>query len=127
MAQRKILCVTSDQSVTKRWCMNLIAEGYDAVPARRAKHASELLSERRYDLVVIGYTFAHDEKLALANVARQKHCIPVLMVCTAESDTKIPADDYISAGESDNSLMEAVAVLLLQNERTAVRNRAAAL
>ncbi len=126
MAQRKILCVASDNAVNKRWCMTLTAEGYEVASAARIQHAVQLLSAERFDLVIVGYNFPDAERASLAALARAKYQVPALLVCAFDSDRTIRADEYLAAAESDESLMETVAVVLLRNEKLVGQRRASA-
>lgn len=128
MAQSKILCVVADEAVKNRWSMALTAEGHEVVATRVPKHAEQLLRAEPFDLVVIGVGSTQYEKQSLAELARDRYKIPVLVVCVLSTDFLIAASRRISAAVGDDTFIEVVTTLAQRSQlmRMPVARKAAA-
>ncbi len=111
MAQSKILCVVPDENVKRRWSMALVAEGHEVVATRIPKHAQQLLRAEPFNLVVIGFGSTQYEKESLAESARNKYKIPVLVICALTSDFLITANRHLPATVGDDSLVRVATTL----------------
>jgi DNA-binding response OmpR family regulator len=112
MAERKVLCVSFDKTVSDSRCAVLRQGGYAVTAITTTEEALQLLGREKFDLVVIGHRFPKAHKQQLAAQAREQGKVPVLLVCGASADTDIPAEARVYALEGAEGLLAAVRTLL---------------
>ncbi|MFB3917171.1 MAG: hypothetical protein ACE14M_10605 [Terriglobales bacterium] len=118
MSAPRILCVSFDAAVSNIRSAALQHAGYSVVPTIKIAEALELLSRERFDLVLIGHRFSHEEKRSLATMAKQEFKTPVLLVREASVPPDIPADAMVYALDGTSGILKA-AELLLAKARSA--------
>ena len=68
----------------------------------------DLLNCKKFDGVIIGHRFSTEEKRLLADRAKEKAGIPVVLVCGAPSESGIPATTRVYALEGSAGLLSAL-------------------
>ncbi len=112
MAERKVLCVSFDKTVSDSRRDILTRGGYVVTAITSTEEALQLLERETFDLVVIGHRFPKPNKQELAALARAEWKTPVLLVCGASAETEIPADARVYALEGAEGLLAAASRLL---------------
>lgn len=112
MPEQRVLCVSSDMTVSVSRCAALTEAGYTVRATNRIKEGLRWLSREQFDLVIIGHRFSTEDKYVLAVEAREKSNTPVLLVCGISADSEIPAAGRVYALEGTAGLLAAVTRLL---------------
>jgi len=112
MRGQKVLCVSSDITVSNIRCAALKQAGYAVTATIHVEEALELLSRQTFDLVIVGHRFSKADKDLLTVEAEEKENTPVLLVCGAFADKDIPAEGRVYALEGMEGLITAAANLL---------------
>ena len=70
--------------------------------------ALDLLKRDRFDAVIVGHRFSAEEKYLLAVEAKDQANTPVVLVCGANPESKIPATSRVYALEGNTGLLSAL-------------------
>lgn len=119
MPAPKILCVSFDAAVSGMRSARLQESGYSVTATTKIADALELLSRDRFDLVIIGHRFSHEEKRSLARMAKKECTIPVLLVRGASVESDIPADALVYALDGTEGMLKAAQSLLTKAKTAA--------
>jgi DNA-binding response OmpR family regulator len=112
MPEQEVLCVSFDTMVSDGRYAALKETGFHVTTTTRIKEALELLSCKKFDLVIVGHRFSVEDKYVLAVEAKEKSDTPVLLVCGATPDSEVPASARVYALEGNAGLTAAALALL---------------
>jgi DNA-binding NtrC family response regulator len=108
MPNRTILCISFDGVVSESRCHSLKDAGYEVTATISVNEGMDLLNCKKFDAVIIGHRFSTEEKRLLAERAKEKAGIPVVLVCGATSESSIPATSRVYALEGSAGLLSAL-------------------
>ena len=111
MPNRTILCISFDGVVSESRCCCLRDAGYEVTATISVKGGMDLLNRKKFDAVIVGHRFSTEEKRLLADRAKEKASIPVVLVCGATSESGIPATSRVYALEGNAGLLSALSRL----------------
>jgi len=115
---KKIFVVEDDMHINEMLCELLGQNSYTAYPAYSGTEALLLLSQNKYDLVLLDLMLPGKTGEEVLQETRIKHDTPII-VLTAKTDKKttvkllqMGADDYLSKPFDNNELLARIAVQL---------------
>lgn len=116
MTEGRVLCVSFDRTVSDVRSDALRKAGYTVTTTTTVGDAIKLLlSEEKFDLVIIGHRFSREEKRGLARMAREDCSTPVLLV-QVSMDSDIPADSRVYALDGTAGLLKEAKLLLAKRK-----------
>jgi CheY-like chemotaxis protein len=94
VAQKRILCISYDESLLQTRQMILEQAGYTVSPAIGfAKAIERCRTEKKFDLILMGHSMPQQDKAALIAIIR-KHCPAPVMSIRKHGEQPLPEADF---------------------------------
>ena len=112
----KVLCVCWDSSLQRSRVWVLESAGFAVRSAGTPQDAAGLLSRHRFDLLVLGHTLTHEEKLELRSLSSGA---AIVALRRSDDAPESGFDASVDSGAGPENLLEVIDRLLHRRRRIA--------
>lgn len=125
----KILVVDDEEKIRSIIRMYFVREGFMVSEAASGRHALELLSREKFDLIILDLMMPKVDGWAVCREVRAGSAVPIIMLTAREEEIdrviglEMGADDYVVKPFSPRELLARVKAVLRRTARAGNENR----